>query len=95
MSKLQIIIGSTRPGRAADLAGAALLNTPSLPPLRPATSHFTDRDWRQALWYTGFSVAFFVGAAIVAASAIVSAMLVNAKANDFSNPAASPAFGEG
>lgn len=43
----------------------------------------------------GFSVAFAVGAIIVAAGAIVSAVCVNATAKDLSNPAAQPAFSEG
>jgi EmrB/QacA subfamily drug resistance transporter len=42
----------------------------------------------------GFTVAFAVGAAIVATGAIVSAILVNAKASDLSNPIDSPVFSE-
>jgi EmrB/QacA subfamily drug resistance transporter len=41
----------------------------------------------------GFTVAFAVGAAIVAAGAIASAVLINAKAEDLSNPSTSHAVG--
>ena len=42
----------------------------------------------------GYTVAFAVGAAIVAAGALASAVLVNAKATDLSGPAAEPALSE-
>jgi len=43
----------------------------------------------------GFTRALLVGGVIVAAGAVVSAVLVDAKARDLSNPAAEPAFSEG
>jgi hypothetical protein len=42
----------------------------------------------------GYTVAFAVGAAIVAAGALASAVLVNAKATDLSESAAEPALSE-
>ena len=73
--------------------GAALLNTIAATATANYIASHGPRLAPSAVVH-GFSVAFVVGAAIVAAGAIVSAMLVNAKANDLANPAASPAFGE-
>jgi hypothetical protein len=73
--------------------GAALLNTiAATATVRYLASH-GPRLAPQAVVH-GFTVAFAVGAAIVAAGAIVSAILVNAKASDLSNPIASPVLSE-
>jgi EmrB/QacA subfamily drug resistance transporter len=73
--------------------GAALLNTVAA----TATAHYiASHGPRLELngVVHGYTVAFAVGAIIVAAGAIVSAVLVNAKPNDLSNPAAEPAPSE-
>jgi EmrB/QacA subfamily drug resistance transporter len=73
--------------------GAALLNTiAATATVRYLASH-GPRLAPQSVVH-GFTVAFAVGAAIVAAGAIVSAILVNAKASDLSNPIASPVLSE-
>ena len=67
--------------------GAALLNTVAA--TAPA-SYIASRGPRFAPYALvhGFSVAFLVGAIVVGAGAVVSAVLVNATAKDFSNPPA-------
>jgi len=67
--------------------GAALLNTIAA----TATANYIASRGPQLATYAvvhGFSVAFAVGAIIVAAGAIASAVLVNAKAKDLASPAA-------
>ena len=49
---------------------------------------------RSRHWFTGSRVALAVGAIIVAAGAVVSAVLVNAKATDLVGPATEPALSE-
>jgi EmrB/QacA subfamily drug resistance transporter len=72
--------------------GAALLNTIAATATAGYIASHGLRFAPDALVH-GFSVAFAVGAVIVAAGAIVSALLINARANDLANPSASPATG--
>jgi EmrB/QacA subfamily drug resistance transporter len=74
--------------------GAALLNTIAATATATNIASHGPRFAPNAVVH-GFTVAFAVEAIIVAAGAIVSAVLVNAKATDLSNPAAQPAFSEG
>jgi predicted MFS family arabinose efflux permease len=74
--------------------GAALLNTIAA----TATANYIASHASRPAPYGvvhGFTVAFAVGAIIVATGAIASAVLVNAKATDLSNPAAEPASEKG
>lgn len=73
--------------------GAALLNTIAATATANYIASHGPRLAPNAVVH-GFTVAFAVGAIIVAAGAIASAVLINAKTKDLSNPAASPAFGE-
>jgi len=73
--------------------GAALLNTIAATATATYLAANGPRLAPEALVH-GFSVALAVGAIIVAAGAIVSVVLVNAKPADLSNQAVSPAFGE-
>jgi hypothetical protein len=73
--------------------GAALLNTIAATATATYLAANGPRLAPEALVH-GFSVALAVGAIIVAAGAIVSAVLVNAKPADLSNQAVSPAFGD-
>ena len=73
--------------------GAALLNTIAATATASYVASHSLRLAPRALVH-GFSVAFFVGAVIVATGAIVSAVLINAKATDLSNPTASIAADE-
>ena len=70
--------------------GAALLNTVAATATANYIASHGARLAPNAVVH-GFSVAFAIGAIIVAAGAIASFVLVNAKAPDLSNPAASPA----
>ena len=72
--------------------GAALLNTVAA----TATANYIASHGPRLEPYAvvhGFTEAFLVGAIIVAAGALVSAVLVNAKASDLSNPAAPSSSG--
>jgi EmrB/QacA subfamily drug resistance transporter len=73
--------------------GAALLNTIAATATATYIASHVRRLAPDALVH-GFSVAFVVGAAIVAAGAIASAVLINAKAQDVASPGALPAAGE-
>jgi EmrB/QacA subfamily drug resistance transporter len=73
--------------------GAALLNTVAATATATYLASHGPRLAPNAVVH-GFTVAFAVGAIIVAAGAIASAVLVNAKAEDLSNPAPEPAFSE-
>ncbi len=72
--------------------GAALLNTVAA---TATANYIASRAPRLAPYAVvhGFSVAFAVGAIIVGAGAIASAVLVKATAKDLSDPAAQPAVG--
>jgi EmrB/QacA subfamily drug resistance transporter len=74
--------------------GAALLNTIAA---TATANYIASRGPRLAPYAVvhGFSVALAVGAIIVAGGAIISAVLINARAEDPSNPAASPASSGG
>ena len=74
--------------------GAALLNTVAA---TATANYIASRGPRLAPYAVvhGFSVAFAVGAIIVGAGAIASAVLVKATAKDLSDPAAQPAFSGG
>ena len=80
--------------------GAALLNTIAATATASYIASHGPRLQQEALVH-GFSRALGVGAAIVAAGAVVSAVLVNAKATNPAAaapdlaPSAEPAFGEG
>jgi EmrB/QacA subfamily drug resistance transporter len=74
--------------------GAALLNTIAATATATYLASHGPLLAKQGLVH-GFTRALAVGAIIVAAGAVVSAVLVNAKATDLSNPAAEPAFSEG
>ncbi len=73
--------------------GAALLNTIAATATATYIASHGPRLAPNAVVH-GFAIAFAVGAAIVAAGAIASAVLINAKAGDLSNPSASLAVGE-
>jgi EmrB/QacA subfamily drug resistance transporter len=73
--------------------GAALLNTIAA----TATAHYIASHGQRlapSAVVHGFTVAFAVGAIVVAAGAIASAVLINARTKDLSNPATSPAPSE-
>ncbi len=72
--------------------GAALLNTVAA---TATANYIASRGPRLAPYAVvhGFSVAFAVGAIIVGAGAIASAVLIKATAKDLSDPAAQPAVG--
>jgi EmrB/QacA subfamily drug resistance transporter len=69
--------------------GAALLNTIAATATATYIASHSVRLAPEALVH-GFSVAFLIGAGIVAAGALVSAVLINAKATDLSYPASTP-----
>jgi EmrB/QacA subfamily drug resistance transporter len=73
--------------------GAALLNTVAA---TATANYLASRGPRLAPYAVvhGFSVALAVGAIIVGVGALASAVLINAKTQDLSNPAPQPAFSE-
>jgi EmrB/QacA subfamily drug resistance transporter len=73
--------------------GAALLNTIAATATATYLASHGPRLAPNAVVH-GFTVAFLVGAIIVAAGALVSAVLVNATAKDLSNPTAQPELDE-
>ena len=73
--------------------GAALLNTIAATATATYLASHGPRLAPNAVVH-GFTVAFFVGAIIVAAGALVSAVLVNATTKDLANPTAQPANSE-
>ena len=82
---------SIRPSKSVRPWGAALLNTIAATATASYIASHGPLLAPNALVH-GFSVAFAVGAAkIVTAGAIVSAVLINAKAKDLSNPGVLPA----